>query len=134
MFRFHLYRKIFQVICILLCVGCSADYHYRKACQKDSTYCATSVQLDTIVVTDSFYTQRVDTLKKLDTITIDTGGVYYRIIRDYDTFRTTLFVKPDTIKVTITKSVKPKIVFKTPIWVYMLCIIIFMFLISRLIR
>ena len=107
-----------------------------KACKKDSSYCATSVHLDTIVVTDSFYTQRVDTLKKIDTITIDTGGVKIRVLREYDTFTIRVLQKPDTIKVTITKSVKPKIVtiYKTPIWVYMLCIIIFMFLTSRLLR
>jgi len=126
-----------QAICAtLIFVGCSAEYHYNKACAKDSSYCATTIQLDTVLVTDSFYTHRTDTLNKIDTITFDTGGVYYRIIRSYDTFKTTLIVKPDTIKVTMFKTIKPKIVtvYKTPIWVIILCIIIFMFLLKRLFR
>ena len=126
-----------QAVCAsLIFVGCSAEYHYNKACKKDSSYCATSVQLDTVVVTDSFYTQRVDTLKKIDTITIDTGGVKIRVLREYDTFTIRVLQKPDTIKVTMVKKVKPKIVtiYKTPLWVFILCIIIFMFLLKRLFR
>lgn len=126
-----------QAICAsLIFVGCSAEYHYNKACKKDSSYCATLVQLDTVVVTDSFYTQRVDTLKKIDTITIDTGGVKIRVLREYDTFTLSVIQKPDTIKVTMVKTIKPKIVtvYKTPIWVFILCTIIFMFLLKRLFR
>lgn len=122
------------LIIILLFQGCSADWHYQKACKKDSTYCATSIQLDTVLVTDSFYTQRIDTLNKIDTITIDTGGVYYRIIRSYDTFKTTLIVKPDTIKVTMVKTIKPKIVHKTPLWLYILLVTMFILLIKSLFR
>ena len=124
-----------QAICAtLIFVGCSAEYHYNKACAKDSSYCATSIQIDTVLVTDSFYTQRTDTLNKIDTITIDTGGVYYRIIRSYDTFKTTLIVKPDTIKVTMFKTIKPKIVHKTPLWLYILLVIMFILLIKSLFR
>ena len=126
-----------QAICAtLIFVGCSAEYHYNKACTKDSSYCATNIQLDTVVVTDSFYTQRVDTLKKIDTITIDTGGVKIRVLREYDTFTLTVLQKPDTIKVTMFKTIKPKIVtvYKTPMWVFILCIIIFMFLLKNLFR
>jgi len=120
------------LIIILLFQGCSADWHYQKACQKDSTYCATSFQIDTVLVTDSFYTHRVDTLNKIDTITIDTGGVYYRIIRSYDTFKTTLIVKSDTIKVTMVKTIKPKIVHKTPLRIYILLVILFLLLLWRI--
>ena len=124
------------IIAILLFTSCSAEYHYNKACKKDTSYCASIVRLDTFTVRDTFIHNRIDTLNFIDTINVDTGSIRVQIIREHDIIKTTIIQKPDTSYITMTKQLPPKVItkYKTPIWVYLLCIIMFMFLIMRLTR
>ena len=100
----------------ILLSSCSAQWHYQKACDKDSAYCGTDVLIDTMLVTDTLYLQRVDTTNVIDTITIDTGSIQVQIIREYDVIRTTIKQKPDTTRLTIFRKVPPKIIYKQTYW------------------
>ena len=100
----------------ILLSSCSAQWHYQKACGKDSAYCGTDVLIDTMLVTDTLYLQRTDTTNVIDTITIDTGSIQVQIIREYDVIRTTIKQKPDTTRLTIYRKVPPKIIYKQTYW------------------
>jgi len=123
-------------ILLIVLTSCSANWHHKQACKKDSAYCNTTIVIDTFTISDTFIHNQVDTLNFIDTIHIDTGSVRVEIIRKHDVFTTTITQKPDTSYITITKQLPPKVItkYKTPIWVYLLCIIMFMFLIMRLIQ
>jgi hypothetical protein len=97
---------------IVLFSGCSAQWHYERACKKDTSYCAQVMVIDTFVVRDTFEYHRVDTTELIDTITIDTGSVQVRIIRENNIIRTMIKQKPDTAFLTITKTIPPRIVYK----------------------
>lgn len=101
---------------IVLLTSCSAEWHFEQACKKKPIYCLDNYVYDTIVYRDSFHYHRVDTTKMVDTITVDTGSVYVRIIRDHDIIRTFIKQKPDTIRITKTFSRPPKIVYKQTWW------------------
>jgi hypothetical protein len=114
---------MFKYIFILLLLSsCSAQWHYERACQKDTAYCGTDVVIDTFVVRDTFEYHRVDTTNMIDTITIDTGSIQVKIIRDRDIIRTYIKQKPDTTRLTIYKKVPPKIIekFIYPWWLFLL--------------
>ena len=100
----------------ILLSSCSAQWHYQKACDKDSDYCGTDVLVDTMLVKDTLYLQRTDTTNVIDTITIDTGSIQVQIIREYDVIRTTIKQKPDTTRLTIYRKVPPKIIYKQTYW------------------
>lgn len=108
------------VAIVVLFASCSANWHHKQACKKDSDYCNTSIVIDTFTIRDTFIHKQVDTLSYLDTIRIDTGSVRVEVIRKHDVFTTTITQKPDTSYITITKQLPPKIItkYKTPIWVY----------------
>jgi hypothetical protein len=100
----------------ILLSSCSAQWHYQKACSKDTAYCGTDVVIDTMLVTDTLYYHSVDTTNVIDTITIDTGSIQVQIIREYDVIRTTIRQKPDTTRLTIYRKVPPKIIYKQTYW------------------
>ena len=108
------------IFILLLLSSCSAQWHYDKACKKDSVYCGTDVVIDTFVVRDTFNYHSVDTTNLIDTITIDTGSIRVQIIRNHDVIRTTITQKPDTTFLTITKTIPPKIVYKENYWWWLL--------------
>ena len=106
--------RIFLLIVLLS--SCSAEWHYKKACKKDTSYCSGTVHIDTFTITDTFNYYQLDTTNSIDTITIDTGSVRVQIIREFDVIRTTIKQKPDTTYLTITKTVPPKIIYKRSYW------------------
>ena len=106
--------RIFLLIVLLS--SCSAEWHYKKACKKDTSYCSGTVHIDTFTITDTLYYHSVDTTNVIDTITIDTGSIQVQIIREYDVIRTIIKQKPDTTYLTITKTVPPKIIYKRSYW------------------
>jgi len=108
------------VAIVVLFASCSANWHHKQACKKDSAYCNTSIVIDTFTIRDTFIHKQVDTLSYLDTIRIDTGSVRVEVIRKHDVFTTTITQKPDTSYITITKQLPPKVItkYRTPIWVY----------------
>ena len=120
------------VAIVVLFASCSANWHHKQACKKDSAYCNTSIVIDTFTIRDTFIHKQVDTLSYLDTIRIDTGSVRVEVIRKHDVFTTTITQKPDTSYITITKQLPPKIItkYKTPIWVYVCLGIITLFLLK----
>jgi uncharacterized protein (DUF111 family) len=114
---------MFKYIFILLLLSsCSAQWHYERACQKDTAYCGTDILIDTMLITDTLYYHRVDTTNMIDTITIDTGSIQVKIIRNHDVIRTYIKQKPDTTRLTIYKKVPPKIIekFIYPWWLFLL--------------
>ena len=110
------------LLAIILLSSCSAQWHYERACQKDTAYCGTDILIDTMLITDTLYYHRVDTTNMIDTITIDTGSIQVKIIRNHDVIRTTITQKPDTTRLTIYKKVPPKIIekFIYPWWLFLL--------------
>jgi len=108
------------VAIVVLFASCSANWHHKQACKKDSAYCNTSIVIDTFTIRDTFIHKQVDTLSYVDTIRIDTGSIRVEVIRKHDVFTTTITQKPDTSYITITKQLPPKVItkYKTPIWVY----------------
>jgi predicted lipase len=114
-----MYKYIFI---LLLLSSCSAQWHYERACQKDTAYCGTDVVIDTFVIRDTFEYHRVDTTNMIDTITIDTGSIQVKIIRNHDVIRTYIKQKPDTTRLTIYKKMPPKIIekFIYPWWLFLL--------------
>lgn len=107
---------------IFLLSSCSAKWHHAQACKKDSSYCATQIKIDTFIIRDTFEYHFVDTTKIVDTITIDTGSIQIRIIRDHDIIRTYIKQKPDTTHLTVYKKVSPKVItkYKYPWWLFLL--------------
>lgn len=101
---------------IVLLTSCSAEWHFEQACKKKPIYCLDNYIYDTIIYRDSFHYHSVDTTKMVDTITIDTGSIHVRIIRDHDIIRTFIKQKPDTIRITKTFTKPPKIVYKQTWW------------------
>ena len=117
---------------IILLTSCSAEWHHEKACKKAPIYCMEWVRLDTVVYRDSFVYHRVDTTELIDTITIDTGSVRVEIIRDHDIIRTYVKQKPDTTKITITKQMPPRIIYRDKAnWWWLILIPLLLWLIYK---
>jgi hypothetical protein len=118
-------------IIILLASG-SAEWHHEKACKKAPIYCMEWVRLDTIVYRDSFVYHRVDTTELIDTITIDTGAIWVKIVRHNDIIRTFIKQKPDTTKITITKQMPPRIIYRDKAnWWWLILIPLLLWLIYK---
>ena len=90
------------------------------------------VRLDTVVYRDSFVYNRVDTTELIDTITIDTGGIQVKIVRHHDIIRTYVKQKPDTTKITITKQMPPRIIYRDKAnWWWLILIPLLLWLIYK---
>jgi hypothetical protein len=126
-----MFRYIFI---FLLLSSCSASWHHTQACKKDSVYCSQVMVIDTFVVRDTFTCTRIDTTNVIDTITIDTGSIRVQIIRNHDVIRTTITQKPDTTFLTITKTIPPRIVYKTNPWCKYLILIFAIALLWKILR
>ena len=124
------------LLIVLLLSSCSAQWHIKQACKKQPALCApdTFTITDTIKVNDSLYFEKTVVTKEIDTITIDTGGVRVKIIRDKDIIRTIITQEPKTIIRTKTITTKPRIVYKDedyPWWLVILAAILFILLIIK---
>jgi hypothetical protein len=103
----ELFTKTAKIIGFLVLLSsCSADYHLKQACKKDSTICnQKTIVFDTLIYTDSIEIYEVFETQVHDTITIDTGSVKVTIIRDHDIIRTYVKQRPDTVRITKTYNV-----------------------------
>ena len=103
----ELFTKTAKIIALLVLLSsCSANYHLKQACKKDSTICnQKTIIYDTIVYTDSIEIFEVFETTVHDTITIDTGSIKVTIIRDHDIIKTYVKQRPDTIRITKTFKV-----------------------------
>jgi len=122
------------LIAILLS-SCSAQWHLKKACKKQPDICQEqNIKIDTFVVRDTFSYHDTFITKAIDTITIDTGSVQVRIIREHDVIRTTITQKPDTAFITIEKQLPPRLVYKEHWfqWWYLLIIFAIFVIIIKL--
>jgi len=122
------------LIAILLS-SCSAQWHLKKACKKQPDICQEqNIKIDTFVVRDTFSYHETYNTKTIDTITIDTGSVQVRIIREHDVIRTTITQKPDTAFITIEKQLPPRLVYKEHWfqWWYLLIIFAIFVIIIKL--
>jgi hypothetical protein len=124
------------LLIVLLLSSCSAQWHIKQACKKQPALCVpdTFTITDTIKVNDSLYFEKIVVTKEIDTITIDTGGIRVKIIRDKDIIRTIITQEPKTIIRTKTITTKPRIVYKDedyPWWLVILAAILFILLIIK---
>lgn len=103
----ELFTKTAKIIGFLVLLSsCSANYHLKQACKKDSTICnQKTIVFDTLIYTDSLEIYEVFETQVHDTITIDTGSVKVTIIRDHDIIRTYVKQRPDTVRITKTYKV-----------------------------
>jgi hypothetical protein len=123
------------IIIALLLSSCSAQWHLKKACKKDPAICQPQVvKFDTIIYTDSVEIFETFYTEVSDTIVIDTGSVIVKIIRDHDIIRTYVKQKPDTIKVSKTITLPPRISVKEcdyPWWLVIVSIVLFLLIVLR---
>jgi hypothetical protein len=104
------------VVLMVLLSSCSAQWHLKQACKKDSTICQPKIfVLDTIVYTDSVEIYEEFYTEVHDTIIIDTGSIRVEIYRDHDVIRTYIKQRPDTLRITKTISV-PQVIIKDKDW------------------
>jgi hypothetical protein len=101
------------LILILLLSSCSASWHLQRALIKDpSLFRPRNWVIDTVLMTDSFYSVDTFTLNEVDTFITDTGKVRLTIYRDRNFFKTDIKVKQDTIRLTKTIEMPPQIIYK----------------------
>ena len=99
------------LIIILLLSGCSANWHLEKARKKQPSLCEPQkvLVIDTMYVTDTLEFYEEFYTEVHDTITIDTGSVIVKIIRNHDIIKTYIKTKPDTVRITKTITLPPVI-------------------------
>lgn len=123
------------ILAILLLSSCSAQWHLKRAVKKDPNILLEQVvRIDTFVVRDTFEYRDTFITNSFDTITIDTGSVQVKIIREHDIIRTFIKQKPDTAYITIEKTLPPQVVYVEPWfkWWYLLIIFAIFVIIIKL--
>ena len=106
-----LFTKTTQIIAIMIFfTGCSAEWHLKKAIQKNPSLITTSTHtIDTMFVSDSVTITDTFTTEKVDTITIEKDGVKTIVYRNHDIIRIKTIVKADTIRYTKTITLPAQI-------------------------
>ena len=109
-----LFTKTTQIIAIMIFfTGCSAEWHLKKAIQKNPAMAQTSIHtIDTLFVRDSVTITDTFTTEKVDTITIEKDGVKTIVYRNHDVIRVHTVVKADTIRYTKTIQLPPRVEYK----------------------
>ena len=93
--------------------GCSAGWHLKTAIKKNPSLAQTSTHtIDTLFVRDSVSITDTFTTQKVDTITIEKDGVKTIVYRNHDVIRVHTVVKADTIRYTKTIQLPPMIQYK----------------------
>lgn len=101
------------IIILVMSTGCSAQWHLKKAIQKNPSLITTSTHtIDTLFVSDSVTITDTFTTQKVDTITIEKDGVKTIVYRNHDVIRVHTVVKADTIRFTKTIQLPPTIEYK----------------------
>jgi hypothetical protein len=109
-----LFTKTTQIIAIMIFfTGCSAEWHLKKAIQKNPAMAQISTHtIDTLFVRDSVSITDTFTTQKVDTITIEKDGVKTIVYRNHDVIRVHTVVKADTIRFTKTIQLPPRVQYK----------------------
>ena len=101
------------IIILVMSTGCSSQWHLKKAIQKNPSLITTSTHtIDTLFVSDSVTITDTFTTQKVDTITIEKDGVKTIVYRNHDVIRIKTIVKADTIRFTKTIQLPPTIQYK----------------------
>ena len=101
------------IIILVMSTGCSSQWHLKKAIQKNPSLAQTSTHtIDTLFVRDSVTITDTFTTQKVDTITIEKDGVKTIVYRNHDVIRVHTVVKADTIRFTKTIQLPPTIQYK----------------------
>lgn len=104
----HLFTK--SVLVIILFTGCSSQWHLKQAIKKNPSLIQTSTHtIDTLFVRDSVTITDTFTTEKVDTITIEKDGVKTIVYRNHDIIRIKTIVKADTIRYTKTITLPAQI-------------------------
>lgn len=104
----HLFTK--SVLVIILFTGCSSQWHLKQAIKKNPSLIQTSTHtIDTLFVRDSVTITDTFTTQKVDTITIEKDGVKTIVYRNHDIIRIKTIVKADTIRYTETITLPAQI-------------------------
>ena len=127
------------IIILVMSTGCSAQWHLKKAIQKNPSLAQTSTHtIDTLFVRDSVSITDTFTTKTIDTITIEKDGVKTIVYRNHDVIRIKTVVKADTIRYTKTIQLPAQIKYtdrvKVPQWIGLtlfLGLILLMIIIKR---
>jgi hypothetical protein len=99
------------LVIIILLSGCSAQWHLKKAIQKNPDLLKVrDFVVDTLLITDSFYRLDSFTLKEIDTLVLDTGKIKTTIYRYKNKFIITQELKHDTIHFTKTIQLPPSVI------------------------
>ena len=135
-------KWLVKLMLVLSLTSCSAQWHLKKAVQKDPTI----LEKDTLVVTDTVVTQPVAitdtvTLRQHDTITLVKDRLKIEIVKVNDTITINATCDSDTI-ISIVEVPYEKIVYveKETFWdkiktlIYLLIIITFVSVIYRISR
>ena len=135
-------KWLVKLMLVLSLTSCSAQWHLKKAVQKDPTI----LEKDTLVVTDTVVTQPVAitdtvTLRQHDTITLVKEKLRVQLVRVNDTITINATCDSDTI-ISIVEVPYEKIVYveKETFWdkiktlIYLLIIITFVSVIYRISR
>lgn len=99
-------RCLIPYFSILLLIGCSPEWHLKRAVQKDPSI----LQMKTMIVTDTVVTEPIVvkdtvTLSQVDTVEIVKDRFRVKIVRSYDTLMIDGGCDADTIIRTVTVSV-----------------------------
>jgi len=98
---------------IIFLTGCSAEWHLKKAIQKNPAMAQTSTHtIDTLFVRDSVTITDTFNTKSIDTITLEKDGVKTIVYRNHDVIRIKTVVKADTIRFTKTIQLPPRVQYK----------------------
>ena len=127
------------IIILVMSTGCSAQWHLKKAIQKNPSLAQTSTHtIDTLFVRDSVSITDTFTTQTIDTITIEKDGVKTIVYRNHDVIRIKTVVKADTIRYTKTIQLPAQIKYtdrvKVPQWIGLtlfLGLILLMIIIKR---
>jgi hypothetical protein len=101
-----LFTKAKMIIILVMLTGCSAEWHLKKAIQKNPSIIKPSTHvIDTIVIRDSFEFRDTFVTKEIDTLTIQKDGVKTIVYRNRDIIQVRTIVQPDTIRITKTITI-----------------------------
>ena len=98
------------IIILVMSTGCSSQWHLKQAIKKNPSLITTSTHtIDTLFVRDSVTITDTFTTEKVDTITIEKDGVKTIVYRNHDIIRIKTIVKADTIRFTKTITLPAQI-------------------------
>jgi hypothetical protein len=101
-----LFTKAKMIIILVMLTGCSAEWHLKKAIQKNPSIIKPSTHtIDTIVIRDSFEFRDTFVTKEIDTLTIQKDGVKTIVYRNRDVIQVRTIVQPDTIRIVKTITI-----------------------------